>query len=85
MKSYEFNVILKDVSEVTDDLAETLFAAGCEDGTPASCDGVAWVHFDRESASLEEAIHSAVGQVKAAGLVVSKFEIEADAAPPVPT
>lgn len=80
MKTYEFDVILKDRSEVTDDQADDLFAAGCDDGTPASCEGVAWIHFDREAASLEEAISSAVAQVQAAGLQVSKVELDADAA-----
>jgi hypothetical protein len=80
MKTYEFDVILKDVSEVTDDQADQLFAAGCDDGTPAACDGVAWIHFDREAASLEQAISSAVAQIQAAGLQVSKVELDADAA-----
>ncbi len=80
MKTYEFDVVLKDVAEVTDDGADALFAAGCDDGTPAGCDGVAWVHFDREAASLEEAIRSAVAQVQAAGFVVSKIELDANAA-----
>jgi hypothetical protein len=74
MKTYEVDVVLKGVSEVTDDQADSLFAAGCEDGTPASCEGVAWVHFHREATSLEEAIRSAVGQVQAAGFTVSKVE-----------
>ena len=55
MKTYEFNVMLKDTTEVTDDQADALFAAGCEDGTPASSNGTAWVHFDRQASSLEEA------------------------------
>lgn len=80
MKSYEFDVVLKDISEITDDLADNLFAAGCDDGTPAGCAGVTWVHFDREAASLEEAILSAVAQVQAAGFVVSKVELNVDAA-----
>jgi hypothetical protein len=61
VKTYAFEVVLKDVSELTDDQADGLFAAGCDYGTPAGCDGVAWIHFDREAASLEEAILSAVG------------------------
>jgi hypothetical protein len=77
MKTYEFDVILKDVVEVTDGQADALFAAGCDDGTPASCDGTAWVHFDREAASLEEAIRSAVAQVRAAGFGVAKIELDA--------
>jgi hypothetical protein len=80
MKTYEFDVVLKEMSEVTDDQADTLFAAGCDDGTPASCDGVAWIHFDREAASLEEAIRSAVEQVQAAGFTVSKLELDVAAA-----
>ena len=80
MKTYEFDVVLKDVAEVTDDQADALFATGCDDGTPASSDGVAWVHFDRGATSLEEAIRSAVAQVQAAGFVVSKVELDASAA-----
>jgi hypothetical protein len=80
MKTYAFDVVLKDVSEVTDDQADRLFAAGCDDGTPAGCDGVAWVHFDREASSLEEAIRSAVTQVQRIGLRVSKIELDADSA-----
>ena len=66
MKTYEFDVVLQNVSEVTDDQADALFAAGCDDGTPTCRDGVAWIHFDREAPSLEEAIRSAVVQVQAA-------------------
>ena len=80
MKTYQFDVVLKDVAEVTDDQAERLFAAGCDDGTPAGCDCVTWIHFDREAASLEEAIFSAVAQVQAAGFGVSKVELDVDAA-----
>ncbi len=80
MKTYEFDVVLKNTSEVTDDQADELFAAGCEDGTPAACEGVACIHFDREAESLEKAISSAVAQVQAAGLVVSRVELDVDAA-----
>jgi hypothetical protein len=79
MKTYEFDVFLKDVMEVTDDQADELFAAGCDDGTPAACAGVAWIHFDREAASLEEAISSAIAQIQTAGLRVSKVELDGDA------
>jgi hypothetical protein len=80
MKTYEFNVVLKDVSEIMDDQADRLFGAGCDDGTPTSCNGLAWIHFDREAGSLEEAISSAVGQVQGAGFLVSKVELDVDAA-----
>ena len=59
----------------TDDQADALFAAGCDDGTPASSGGAAWIHFDREAESLEEAIRTAITQVQAAGLQASKVEL----------
>src|SRR5438045_5654463 len=78
LKTYEFDVVMKGVSEITDDQAEALFAAGCDDGTPASCNGLAWIHFDREAASLEAAIRSAVAQVQTSGLRVAKVEVDAN-------
>ena len=80
MKTYEFDIVLKDISEVTDDQADALFAAGCDDGTPACSNGHAWIHFDREAASLEEAIRSAVAQVQSAGFAASKVELDANSA-----
>jgi hypothetical protein len=80
MRTYEFNVVLKSVAEVTDDQADVLFQAGCDDGTPASSGGLAWIHFDREASSLEEAIRSAVAQVQSAGFTVSKIELDVDSA-----
>src|SRR5436190_15813608 len=80
MKTYELDVVLSEAHEVTDDLADELFAAGCDDATLASCDGVVWVHFDREAASPEDAIRSAVEQIKIAGISLSKVELDVDAA-----
>ena len=80
MKIYEFDVILKDVSELTDDQADMLFASGCDDGTPAGCDGLVWIHFDRQASSLEDAIRSAIAQVHTAGFKVSKVELDAASA-----
>ncbi len=80
MKTYGFDLILKELSEITDETADSLFAAGCNDGTPASANGLAWVHFDREASSLEDAIRSAVSQVHASGVKVLKIELDVDAA-----
>jgi hypothetical protein len=80
MTKYDFSLVLKGIEEIDDDLADALFAAGCDDGTPGSCDGVTRVDFHREADSLEEALRSAVANVQAAGCVVSRVEIEPDAA-----
>ncbi len=80
MKTYEFDLILKNTSEVSEEQADALFEAGCDDGIPISRSGMSWIHFDREAASLEEAIRTAVGQVQSAGFIVSKVEMDVDAA-----
>lgn len=79
MKTYEFDVVLKGVADVSDDQADALYAAGCDDGTPASRDSVAWIHFDRTAPTLEEAIRSAIAQIQSAGLVIARVEIGAEA------
>ncbi len=78
MKLYEFSVVLAGLSAIDDDLADALFEAGCDDGTPISSGGVAWIGFSREADSLETAIRSAIADVQKAGCSVARVEIEAD-------
>jgi hypothetical protein len=81
MKKYEFSLILKGRLELTEEIADALFKAGCDDGTPGTCDGVFSVDFHREADSLEAAINSAIKNVKAAGYDVERVEIDAGAMP----
>ncbi len=78
MKVYDFAVILAGLSVIDDDLADAIFEAGCNDGTPISSNGVAWIGFSREAESLETAIRSAIADVQKAGCTVARVEIEAD-------
>ena len=77
MFKYEFTLVLSTPNELTEDLAEALFAAGCDDGSPGSCNGVVSIDFHRESDSLENAIRSAIAQVNQAGGVVVRAELDA--------
>jgi hypothetical protein len=79
MHKYDFTLILGAPLELTDDIADTLFAAGCDDGTPGTCNGVFSIDFHRAAASLEEAIRSAIENVRTAGYEVARVEIEAEA------
>ena len=81
MTKYEFTLILKGQLELTEEVADELFEAGCTDGTPGSCNGVFSIDFHREANSLEEAIRSAIANVKSAGHEVERVEIEAEAVP----
>ncbi len=81
MTKYEFTLILKGSLELTEDIADRLFEAGCDDGTPGTCEGVFVIDFHRKAESLEEAIRSAIGNVKTAGCQVERVEIQAEAMP----
>jgi len=76
MKTYEFSLVLT-AAEVTDDDSDALYEAGCDDGTVVTRDGVTHIVFDREAESLEAAIRSASGQVRAAGFEVARVEMDA--------
>jgi hypothetical protein len=84
MKKYDFTLVLSHPSELTEEIAEALFEAGCDDGTPGMAAGVFLVDFHREADSLEEAIQSAIATVKSAGCQVQRVEIEAEAMAPQP-
>lgn len=75
MKSYDFKVVLAEVSELTDDQGDALYESGCDDGTIVSRDGAVFVRFSRESPSLEQAINSAAADVARAGFQVDRVEV----------
>ncbi len=81
MARYEFTLVLKGSPELTEALADALFEAGCDDGSPGTSGGVFTIDFHREADSLESALQSAIRNVKAAGQEVERVEIEARAMP----
>ena len=81
MKKYEFTLILKGSPELTEEIADELFEAGCDDGTPGTCNGVFSIDFHREGESLEAAIQSAIQKVQATGHEIAHVQIEAGALP----
>lgn len=81
MTKYEFTLILKGQFELTEEIADELFEAGCDDGTPGVCNGVFSIDFHREANSMEEAIRSAIANVKSSGYEVERVQIEAEAVP----
>ena len=79
MRQFDFTVIFAEFFELTPELADALFAAGCDDGTPGTANGVLFVDFHREAATLEDAIRSAIEDVRTAGYGVARVEMEAQA------
>ncbi len=81
MKQYDFTLVLSNGTELTDQLVEDLYDAGCDDGSPSSRAGVVMVTLHRQSDSLEHAIRSGIADVQKAGCRVTRVEIEAEDLP----
>jgi len=72
MHTYDFTLYLQGVDEATLDMADRLFAAGCDDATVGASGGIVHVEFMREADSLREAIESAIVNVRSAGYEIAR-------------
>ncbi len=79
MQVYDFTLILSGCDVLTEDLAEALVAAGCDDGSPGSSEGTVTIDMRREADCLETALRSAIADVQKAGCAVDSVRIEAQA------
>lgn len=76
MKTHQFTLILAGVSELTAEAANALYEAGCDDATLCARNGTMYVHFDRDAQSLDDALRSAIDDVRSAGYQVARVESE---------
>ncbi len=76
MQTYSFTLTLKGHSVCSEEMADAIYAAGADDSGVSSSGDVVSVHFDRESASLDEAIRSAIRDLASAGFEASHLEID---------
>jgi len=74
MKTYEFCIIVSGLDPEDDDVFDRFYEAGCGDATIAFQKGHFIVDFAREAATLEDAIASAIADVKKAGAAVERVE-----------
>ncbi len=73
MKEYEFTLVL--TTDPDEEEADKMYGT-FNDGTISTIAGVPQIHFHREAASLEEAIRSAIGDVRSVGFDVARVEME---------
>jgi hypothetical protein len=66
MNTYNFSLVISQPTMNFDEAADKLFEAGCDDGTFGISNGLYEIEFDREANSFEEAIRSAISDVKKA-------------------
>ncbi|MDE8763641.1 MULTISPECIES: hypothetical protein [Rhizobium] len=74
MKTYEFSVIASGLDPNADDFEDRFYAAGCDDALIAFQKGHIIVDFAREAESIEEAISSAIENVRSTGASVDRVE-----------
>lgn len=82
MNKYHFSLVVSDRVELSERIADALYSAGCADATPGTCQGILTLDFHREAPSLEEAIRTAIANVRSTGLDVARVEIDAAAVGP---
>ena len=63
-KTFNFTLVLHGVNESIKGLEDALFEAGCDDALINFRNGMVYLDFDRNSSSLDEAVNSAIQQVK---------------------
>lgn len=73
---FDFTLVLEGVSDITADVENALFDAGCDDATLSMRLGRAYLTFSRMSPSLREAIVSAINDVQDAGIDVTVMRVD---------
>lgn len=75
-REYDFALILSKPSELTDETAGALFAAGCDDATPSVTYGRVWLEFSRSALSYKEAVLGAIRDVRNAGIGADVLQVD---------
>jgi len=65
---YDFSLVLEGVEQITQQVEDALFVAGCDDSTLSRRHGRLYLTFTRQASSLKDAIISAIKQVRSAGI-----------------
>lgn len=73
---YDFTFTLSGVDELTAEVADRLYEAGCDDASPHSSGPTVYLDFHREAESLGDALGSAVKDVERAGYAVARVDVE---------
>lgn len=73
-REFDFALVLTGISELTRDVEDSLFEAGCDDATLSMQYGATYLTFSRAAASLKDAIFSAIRDVRKAGFGVHSID-----------
>lgn len=73
---YDFALILTGVSELTTEVENALFMAGCDDATLSIQYGLVYMEFSRMAPSLKDAILSAIRDVRKANIGAEVWRVD---------
>ena len=87
MNTYGFTVVLTAATDAdrSEQVAETLYGGRCDDSSVHTNGPTVLVSFDREAESLDQAVRSAVADLRAENLEVERIEIDRDDLAPLLT
>lgn len=74
MKTYRLTIIASGLGRDEDVYAEKLFEAGCDDATISLQKGLLVLEFEREANSFEDALQSAIYDVRTSGATIERIE-----------
>lgn len=75
-REHDFALIVGDVPELTEEVEDALYEAGCDDATVSMQHGRLYIEFSRTASSLQDAVLSAIKQVHAAGIGAMVYRID---------
>lgn len=75
LSTFHFTITLEGLSDISEELTDRLFEAGCDDTLLRCCDGVVYLDFDRDANSLADAVGSAVRDITAAGCLPAQITL----------
>ena len=75
-REYDFALVVAGVPELSEDIMDALFEAGCDDATPSMQYGLLYLEFSRSAQSLQDAIISAIGCVLKAGISARVIQVD---------
>ncbi len=75
-REYDFALVLSGVRELTSEVEDALFEAGCDDATPSVQYGFLYMEFSRAAPSLKDAILSAIRDVRKAKIGADVLRVD---------
>jgi hypothetical protein len=75
-REHDFTLVLAGITELTPEVEDALFEAGCDDATISVRFGRVYLTFSRTASSVKDAILSALDNVKKAGIGASVLRVD---------